>query len=95
MLFLEENYRKKVINAISNIQIRVSKRPHYCITEYRADIKQYKKDLKESERSNYFYPYGRNPNLEKPLFYDDISSDSLPRMEKIIDALFHSIEKLG
>ena len=95
MLFLEENYRKKVINAISNIQIRVSKRPHYCITEYRADIKQYKKDLKESERSHYFYPYGRNPNLEKPLFYDDISSDSLPRMEKIIDALFHSIEKLG
>lgn len=95
LLFLEENYRKKVINAISNIQIRVNKRPHYCITEYRADIKQYKKDLKESEHSHYFYPYGRNPNLEKPLFYDDISSDSLPRMEKIIDALFHSIEKLG
>lgn len=94
LLFLEENYRKKVIDEISNIEIRTNKRVHSCITEYRNDIKQYKKDLRESERSHYIYPYGRNPNLEKPPYYDDISSDSLPRIEKVIDALFHSIEKL-
>lgn len=94
LLFLEENYRKKVIDEISNIEIRTNKRVHYCITEYRNDIKQYKKDLKESERSHYIYPYGRNPNLEKPPYYDDISSTSLPRIEKIIDALFYSVEKL-
>ena len=92
--FLEENYRKKVIEEISNIQIRVNKRLHHRLTEYRNDIKQYKKDLRESERSSYIYPYRRNINLEKPLYYDDISSDSLPRMERILDALFFTVEKL-
>ncbi|MFR5875499.1 MAG: hypothetical protein ACLUFN_03310 [Eubacterium sp.] len=94
LLFLDEGYRQKVIEEISNIQIRVNKRLHYRITEYRDDIKQYKKDLRESQRSSMLYPYGRDPNIEKPLYYDDISTASLPRMEKILDALFFSAEKL-
>lgn len=94
LLFLNKDYRQKVIEEVSNIQIRANKRLHYRITEYRNDIKQYKKDLRESQRSSILYPYGRNPNIEKPLYYDDISTDSLPRMEKILDALFFSVEKL-
>lgn len=94
LLFLDEDYRKKIIKEITNIQIRTNKRFHYCITEYRNDIKQYKKDLRESQRLSYRYPYGRNPNIEKPLYYDDISSNSLSRVERVLDALFSSIEKL-
>lgn len=94
LLFLDEEYREKVIDEVASIQIRANKKYHYRIYEYRDEIKQYKKDLRESERSSYHYPYGRNPYLEKPLYYDDISSESLPRMERILDALFCSIEKL-
>lgn len=94
LLFLDEEFRKKVIDEVASIQIRANKKYHYRIYEYRDKIKQYKKDLRESERSSYQYPYGRNPYLEKPLYYDDISSESLPRMERILDALFFSIEKL-
>lgn len=68
LLFLEKDYRKKVIDEITNIQIRVGKRLHHRLTEFRNDIKQYKKDLRESERSTYFYPYGRNTNMETDTF---------------------------
>jgi len=47
------------------------------------------------EKNAYYRPRYNNGNEEKPLFINDVALDTMPRIFKIMDALFTAIEQLG
>lgn len=94
LMSLENNFRDKVIEEAQRIEIRTNKKFHKHISTYRNYIDEYNKKEREYKRT-YYYARPVYNNLEKPKFFDSVSKDSIPRIERILDALFYSLENVG
>lgn len=94
--FLPKEERSEVIGVLKTIEIKKNARFHSKVISYKQSVKEWKKQ--ERERHSYSYGgrrnYGQNAN-DVPPFINDISSEGLERVYRILDALFKAVEQLG
>lgn len=93
LAFLNENNRDRVLIAAQQIQMSAENAtPHKKIAAYRSVIKEWnKKDKKPQSAQRDFKNF-----YDRPQFLTGvISNESLPRVFRILDALFSQIESLG
>ena len=90
--FLSDNEREKVLNAAQEITMPAENAQlHKKIAAYRTIVKEWnRKDRKEEgaqrKKDCYYSP---------PFLAGVISNESLPRVYRILDALFRQVERLG
>lgn len=91
--FLNESDRERVLIAAQQIQMSAENAtPHKKIAAYRSVIKEWnKKDKKPQGAQRGFKNFYDNP----PFLAGVISNESLPRVFRILDALFRQVESLG
>lgn len=91
--FLTENERQKVILVSQQIQMPVENMHlHKKIIAYKSLIKEWnKKDIKTKGAQRNFNNFSNRP----PFLAGVISSETLPRVVRIMDALFRQVEYLG
>ena len=90
--FLSDTEREKVLNAVKEIKMPAENAQlHKKIAAYRSIVKEWNyKDRKEEgaqRKKDYYY----NP----PFLAGVISNESLPRVYRILDALFRKVESMG
>ena len=90
--FLSDTEREMVLSAVKEIEMPVENAQlHKKIAAYRSVVKSWnQKDRKEEgaqRKKDYYY----NP----PFLAGVISNESLPRVYRILDALFRQVERLG
>ena len=90
--FLSDTEREKVLSAVKEIKMPAENAQlHKKIAAYRSVVKEWNhKDRKEEgvqRKKDYYY----NP----PFLAGVISNESLPRVYRILDALFRQVESLG
>lgn len=93
LAFLSEDDRERVLIAAQQIQMPVENAiPHKKIAAYRSAIKEWnKKDRRPQRAQRDFKNYSNRP----PFLCGVISDESLPRVFRILDALFRQVESLG
>lgn len=88
--------RSEVLGVLKTIEVKKNARFHSKVNSYKQSVKEWKKQ--ERERHSYPYGcrrnYGQNANDVWP-FINDISSEELERVYRILDALFKAVEQLG
>lgn len=94
--FLPKEERSEVIGVLKTIEIKKNARFHSKVISYKQSVKEWKKQ----ERERHSYPYGGRRNYgqnanDVPPFINDISSEGLERVYRILDALFKAVEQLG
>jgi hypothetical protein len=91
--FLNENDRERVLIAAQQIQMPAENdTPHKKIAAYRSVIKEWNKKDKRPQGAQRDY---KNFYDRPPFLAGVISNESLPRVFRILDALFRQIESLG
>ncbi|OPX85747.1 hypothetical protein [Pelotomaculum sp. PtaB.Bin117] len=93
LAFLTESERQKVLLAAQQIKMPPENAHlHKKIAAYRSVVKEWnKKDTKPEGAKRSFKNYSNRP----PFLAGVISSESLPRVYRILDALFRQVESLG
>jgi hypothetical protein len=93
LTFLPESEREKVLLAAQEIKISdENAKLHKKIVAYKSVVKEWnKKDSKPEGAQRKFNNYYNRP----PFLAGVISDESLPRVYRILDALFRQIESLG
>jgi len=95
LAFLSEEERQKVLLAAEQFTIPDETAPiHNKIKAYKSVVKEWnKKNYKDegAKRSISSYSYGNSP----PFLAGVISDETLPRVYRILDALFRKVENLG
>lgn len=90
--FLPDTEREKVIHAAEDIMMPAeSAQLHKKVAAYRAVIKEWNQKDRKSEVAQRKRDYNYSP----PFLAGVISNDSLPRVYRILDALFRQVESLG
>ena len=91
--FLPEDERQKVLLAAEQIQLTDDKEKlHKKIMEYHPKVREWNKnDRKEEKAQKGFKNYSTPP----PFLAGVISSETLPRVHRILDTLYRQIEMLG
>ena len=90
--FLSDTESEKVLRAVQEIKMPAENdQLHKKIAAYRATVKEWnQKDRKEKgaqRKKDYYY--------DPPFFAGLISKESLPRVYRILDAVFRQVESLG
>lgn len=93
LAFLTESERQKVLLVAQKIQMSdENTKPHKKIIAYKSIIKEWNKNHRKPEGAQRgFNNYSNRP----PFLTGVISSEALPRVFRILDALFRQIEELG
>lgn len=93
LAFLAEDERQKVLLAAQQIEISEENRKlHKKIIAYNSVVKEWnKKDSRPEGAQKSFKNYTNRP----PFLAGVISNDTLPRVYRILDALYRQIESLG
>ena len=90
--FLLDSERKKVLSAVKEIEMPAENAQlHKKIAVYRNVVKDWNQKDKKGEVSKRKKDYNYNP----PFLAGVISNESLPRVYRILDALFRQVESLG
>lgn len=91
--FLVESERQKIMLAVQQIQMPVENaKLHPKIIAYKSIVKEWNKnDRKPEGMQRGFNNYSKRP----PFLAGVISEEALPRVFRILDALYRQIEKLG
>lgn len=95
LAFLSEEEREKVLLAAQQIEVSPENaKMHKKIVAYRSVVKEWNKNNMRPEgtqkgSSNYYY------SNRPPFLAGVISNETLPRVYRILDALFHEVENLG
>lgn len=90
--FLPDTEREKVLRSAEEIMMPAENAQlHKKIAAYRAVIKEWNQKDRKSEVAQRKRDYNYSP----PFLAGVISNDSLPRVYRILDALFRQIESLG
>lgn len=93
LLFLSEDEREKVLLAAVEIKVPAeNSQVHKKINSYKSVIKDWNKTDIKSQGAQRSY---RNFSNRPPFLAGVISSESLPRVFRILDALFRQVESLG
>lgn len=92
--FLDETERNKVLELACNLQINQNTRLHKTLVQYKKDIADYKTRLKEAQSRQYYNPRYNKPENE-PVFFKEVSDESMSRAIAILDTVFKAIESLG
>lgn len=91
--FLTDSEREKILNAAQQIQISdESTQLHKKILTYKSVIKEWDKNDPRPKGSQKSF---RNYTNAPPFLAGVISGDALPRVFRILDALFKTVESLG
>jgi len=93
LVFLDENERQKILLAAEQIQISdEGARLHKKIAAYRSKVKEWNKnDTKPEGAQRGFKNYSNRP----PFLAGVISNETLPRVYRILDAIYRQVEILG
>lgn len=90
--FLSDTEREKVISAVKEIKMAAENAQlHKKIAAYRAVVREWNQKDRKSEGAQ----RKRDYNYKPPFLAGVISNESLPRVYRILDALFRQVEKLG
>lgn len=92
--FLEETERNRVLELACNLQINQNARLHKTLVQYKKDIADYKKKLKEAQSRQYYNARYNKPENE-PEFFKEMSDECMSRAIAILDTVFKAIEYLG
>jgi hypothetical protein len=93
LVFLTESERQRVLLAAQQIKMPAENAQlHKKIASYRSVVKEWnKKDTKPEGAKRGFKNYSNRP----PFLAGVISSETLPRVYRILDAIFRQVESLG
>lgn len=96
LMFLPETELSKVWKTCLDIKVDLNKRKyHHVIMQHSSAFKDYSKKNPRDQYAGFIKDsYRRVPEDEPPL-YGKVSENSLPRIYRILDALYAAIEKLG
>ena len=90
--FLSDTEREKVLNAVQEMKMSAENAHlHRKIVAYRSVIKEWNQKDKKEYGAQRKKDYSYNP----PFLAGVISDESLPRVYRILDALFRQVESLG
>ena len=91
--FLDDEERKKILDAATQLELTTeNERLHKKIVAYRSVVNDWnKKDTKTEGAQRGFKNYSNRP----PFLAGVISIESLPRVYRILDALYREVESLG
>jgi len=91
--FLDDKERKKILDAATQLELTTeNERLHKKIVAYRFVVNEWnKKDTKTEGAQRGFKNYSNRP----PFLAGVISIESLPRVYRILDALYREVESLG
>ncbi|SHJ13125.1 hypothetical protein [Propionispora hippei] len=90
--FLSDTEREKVLSAVKEIEMPAENAQlHKKIAAYRAVVREWNQKDRKSEGAQRKRDYNYSP----PFLAGVISNESLPRVYRILDALFRHVEKLG
>ena len=90
LLFLNNDERERVLLCAQNIEIDKNIRLHKNLVQYKKDIENYRKKLKDVQNNSYY-----NKPQNKPVFLKEISDEGIVRAFAILNALYKAIESLG
>ena len=90
--FLSDTEREKVLHAVQEIKMPAENAYlHKKIAAYRAVVREWNQKDRKSEGAQ----RKRDYNYKPPFLAGVISNESLPRVYRILDALFRQVESLG
>lgn len=93
LAFLTEDERQKVLIAAEQIQIPdENAKLHKKIRAYHSKVKEWNKNDRKPEGAQRGF---KNYTDRPPFLAGVISSETLPRVYRILDALYHQVETLG
>lgn len=94
LVFLNEEYRNKVILVASSLEINEDARLHKVLVQYKKKIAVYNEQLKRAQSREYYNPRYNKPKNE-PKFFKEVSEEGIKRFMCILDTLYKAIEELG
>ncbi len=91
--FMAEQERIRVSEAANNLEVNYKKRLHPQLVKYKNAAAEWKRKVKESQGQRGYYSKYALP--KEPDFFNEIASESQPRVIQILNAIFHAVEALG
>lgn len=94
LYFLSADKIEKIINVMSEYEIRENKRLHKKVSSFKKKVDLWEKKEKNSQRDYLDPRYERN-DMEQPKFIKDVSKDNRNRLFRLLDIIVEIFENIG
>ncbi len=93
--FLEHDEKQRVLQLANTLVINDHTHLHTVLVQYKKKIENYSKQIKATQKLNYYNRRYNEPVVEEPQFFKEVSENGTKRFMGILDVVFKAVEKMG